>query len=739
MLTTGKLRFFLAVLLFTTSSLFADEPKQTATTTDATSQEAPKKEHVQNSWDKVSALYLPSLVSKENKQKMLTNLSTSLKERSNQGPVNQDDFLKQMQELKKIKESDELQKALTPDTSDYIKQVLAHLAGTEDSTVCLHEDATVVFDDTTYRDLNVFCGKEETPAISLFNLVDLTQTIAGRAALLNILYNPLADIQALRARQAIIKKLVSDEQLFASIEQKLATIKQAENTLFVLLNEIHFDLISKITDRFYLKSVFDLPVVSFILSFPIINSIRLLDLFPPMKKFNAFACDKLNKKKSLLEFKHLNDYFNELVAIPVGLVGFAGIFGAWSYFSAQRNEYGLAVRFGILAAAIAGFTPYIVKEIYKTAADKLKSENMLHDAISALAKMTIDLKELQKLVASHQELADIVPFKDFEKDATIEFKSLLSLLEDENFKKPATWKTHKGKMMAALKFLCTLKYELIPPYLDAGKLDALMSTATLYKKYATHPNARYHFATYEEQLAPHLKLNDFWNPFINPDIVVTNFIELGTSKAHRNMLITGPNQGGKSTALKALAFAVLLAQTLTIANADVTLTPLSKVFTTLNITDTTGKESLYQADKNRVKHVTLTLAGLAPSEKALLISDEMFNSTAATFGSALFYGTLNYIDGSLKNALFAAATHFEQLIELEKDTRGSVANFRVEEAMLGNDGKLTWTYKIKPGINRQNIAFELAQEDGFDQRILTAGKKLLQRHAPSTLMIPAAA
>lgn len=80
---------FLFVLLFTAGSLFAGEPQQPVATVDATSQETVQKEHVQNSWDKVGALYLPSLISKEDKQKMLTSLSKLLEQPSNQGPVNQ--------------------------------------------------------------------------------------------------------------------------------------------------------------------------------------------------------------------------------------------------------------------------------------------------------------------------------------------------------------------------------------------------------------------------------------------------------------------------------------------------------------------------------------------------------------------------------------------------------------------------------------------------------------------------
>jgi len=718
-----KLSPFFAFFLFSFSLLFCAQQEQPVST-NSLQQDVLQKEHVPNSWDKVSTLYLPSFVDKAEKQKVLNQLSAA-RNQTNQQTQN-------LEKARPKRESEELESALTPDATDYIKQVFSHFAYQESSATNLHEDSKVVFDDTTYRDLNVFCGKEETPEISLFNFIDHTQTIAGRASLLDMLYNPLIDVQSLMARQNGIKSLVENERVYASIQERLMTIKNAEQILFIMLNELHFKLISNITDRFYLKSVFDLPVISFITAFPFISMIRMVDTLPWMKKINANACDKFNKNASLLEYIRFQNYFSDIVILPVTLLALDAAFGYFAYEEIKKHDYHNAAMWGGIFGSFLFVTPLLLQETYKTTIDKLKTENMLHETVGLLAKMATALKELKKIVAQHPELTTLVPCKDIEKEAHeshSELKELLVLLDDENFKEIADWKTFKGKMMAAFKFLSTLKYEFVQPYLEIGKLDALMSVATLYKKHANDLNARYFFADYEQQLMPHLLLNDFWNPFItDKDTIVTNSLELGTKTAYRNILITGPNQGGKSTALKSIAFAVLLAQTLTIANGKIVFTPFVKTFTTLNITDTTGKESLYQADKNRIKCVTSTAARLDTHEKALLISDEMFNTTGASYGAALFYGTLIYIDGSLKNTLFAAATHFETLVEIEQDTQGSVANFRVEEATPGADGKLTWTYKIKPGINKQNISFELAQEDGFDPKILEAGKKLLERH-----------
>jgi DNA mismatch repair protein MutS len=719
-----------ALVLFSLSLCGAQQAQPTA----APQQEAPKKEHIPNSWDKVSALYLPSLINKEEKQKMLAQLSAPTQTKSQQPD------LADLQKFTIPKQSEKLEKALAQGSTDYIRQVLAHLANQEPPTN-MHEEAQAIFDDTTYRDLNIFCGKEENATTNFFALIDQTQTTAGRAALLDILYNPLVDVQALMERQTGIRSLAEDERLYATIQEKLTTIKNTERVLFLMLNEMYFELISSILDRFYLKSVFDVPVLSLITKLPLVSLVRLFDKLSAMKNFNDYACGKLNTNQALLEFSRFQSYVSDAVIAPLMIPALSSFLGYKAYANALAGNYVRAASYGSGAAGTLFSAWFMAKQIYGVVADNIKTENMLHATMGELSKMVKALKELQKIVAHHPKLARLVPFKDFENEAQqakTELKDFLALLDDKNFEQQATWKTPKGKMMAALKFLCTLKYDLVIPYLESGKLDALMSTATLYKKYVTHPNARYHFAQYEQASAPHLVFNEFWNPFINPDIVVTNSLELGTQASYRNILITGPNAGGKSTALKAMAIAVLLAQTLTIANANIVITPFTKVFTTLNITDTVGKESLYQADKNRIKLVTSTIAHLNPDEKALLISDEMFNSTGASYGAALFYGTLNFINDALPNALFVAATHFETLVELEEDTHGSVANFRVEEAHLGTDGKLTWTYKIMPGINKQNISFELAQEDGFDPKILAAGTKLLKRHTPPAADVAAA-
>ncbi len=681
--------------------------------------EVTEKKSLPNSWEKIGNLYLSSLdeSTKERKDDQVKLVSGK----------------KKKSQLNKKQRSDYLKKILIKDKKNYIKNILTCLANGDLKAEIDSLSSKTVFDDTTCRDLNIFKGKDKAIQESFFNIIDFTQTIAGRLALLDIIYNPLVDTEQLLDRQICIKKLIEDKQLYKLVQEKLMTIEKAEKALLVLFTKTDFSLISSVIKKFYLKSVFDLPIISSIIHLPFINMISHLDKIPTIKKFNKKICKNLNKKTMILEFSRLENYFNKLIITPAILLSSSFYFVNRSYNEILRSDYMNALGNGVIFISTLIASWFLIKNTYSWSIDDLKCENLLHETVGILANMVETINQLQKIILEHPELMKILSLTGFKNGLdkiNTELKNLFLLLEDDNFKSQATWKTSKGKMISVFKFLKKLKYELIKPYLEIGELDAFMSAATLYKKHCYHSNTKYHFVNYEKQATPHLCLKNFWNPFINPNIVVTNSIELGTKAKHRNILLTGPNAGGKSTALKAIAFSVLLAQTLTIANANMVFTPFSKVFTTLNITDTVGKESLYQADKNRIKNIMSILYKLNPNEeKVLLISDEMFNSTGASYGAALFYGTLNYVDKTFKNTLFIAATHFENLVELEKDTKNSVANFRVEEAKIGKNGKLTWTYKIKPGINMQNISFELAQEDGFNSGILDASKKFLKKHS----------
>ena len=62
--------------------------------------------------------------------------------------------------------------------------------------------------------------------------------------------------------------------------------------------------------------------------------------------------------------------------------------------------------------------------------------------------------------------------------------------------------------------------------------------------------------------ADHIRITDLYHPGLQRDKRIYNSIEMGTSDRRKHVLLTGPNRGGKSTLLKSLGSATLMAQTI---------------------------------------------------------------------------------------------------------------------------------------------------------------------------------
>ena len=89
-----------------------------------------------------------------------------------------------------------------------------------------------------------------------------------------------------------------------------------------------------------------------------------------------------------------------------------------------------------------------------------------------------------------------------------------------------------------------------------------------------------------------LKTNIDESKIVKNDIILDN---------KNNILITGPNAGGKSTFIKSIAINILLSQTICLSYCDkIELTPYYYIASQMNIVDNKGYESLFEAEMNRI-------------------------------------------------------------------------------------------------------------------------------------------
>jgi DNA mismatch repair ATPase MutS len=143
----------------------------------------------------------------------------------------------------------------------------------------------------------------------------------------------------------------------------------------------------------------------------------------------------------------------------------------------------------------------------------------------------------------------------------------------------------------------------------------------------------------------------------------------------------------------------------------------------LNICDTTGKESLFQAEMHRAQKLITHLKELQAHEFAFIILDEIFTATNTTEGIAGAYGIAKKIT-RYNQCCYLIATHFLKLTELEQDTQEIYKNYQIR-VCKNSDGSFIYLYTLKPGINDQAIALELLKQEGFDPDILEEAYKIL--------------
>lgn len=230
----------------------------------------------------------------------------------------------------------------------------------------------------------------------------------------------------------------------------------------------------------------------------------------------------------------------------------------------------------------------------------------------------------------------------------------------------------------------------------------------------------------EGQAVPHILLQGSWNPHLNASSIVTNDILIGGGVEPQNIVINGPNAGGKSSIMKGMIIAVIFAQSLGIAPAcAMSFTPFNSIRAYLNITDDqAGGNSLFMAAVNRAFEVYQDVKKVGASDRlfSLTVFDELFNGTSSLEGEAAARTLIKFI-GREPHNISLITTHFKSLMTLEDEFPALFTNYKV--SVKQENGKLRYPFKLEKGLSDQCIAFEILEEKGFDQEFIDQCKLII--------------
>jgi DNA mismatch repair protein MutS2 len=213
-----------------------------------------------------------------------------------------------------------------------------------------------------------------------------------------------------------------------------------------------------------------------------------------------------------------------------------------------------------------------------------------------------------------------------------------------------------------------------------------------------------------------LHLENARHPLLKGDVVPIT-LWLGASdedETFRLLLITGPNTGGKTVALKTVGLLALMAQAgLPVpADAGSRLPVFDAVFA-----DIGDEQSIEQSLSTFSSHVRNIISVLEQAtNRSLVLLDELAAGTDPTEGSALAKGILSHLLRT--GCLAVATTHHGELKAYAHVTEG-VANASVEF----DTETLSPTYRLRIGLPGQSNALAIAERLGMPGDILAEARE----------------
>jgi DNA mismatch repair protein MutS len=186
----------------------------------------------------------------------------------------------------------------------------------------------------------------------------------------------------------------------------------------------------------------------------------------------------------------------------------------------------------------------------------------------------------------------------------------------------------------------------------------------------------------------------------------------------RLMVITGPNMAGKSTTMRQLALAVIMAQAGSfVAASAAQIGVVDRVYTRVGASDNLGQgQSTFMVEMQEAASI---LRGA--TRRSLVIVDELGRGTSTYDGLALAWAMAEYLHDVIGcRAMFA--THYHELCEL-KELRSGVRNYNV--AAREYQQGMVFLHKLVEGGASRSYGVAVAKLAGVPEIVLARARAVL--------------
>jgi hypothetical protein len=386
-------------------------------------------------------------------------------------------------------------------------------------------------------------------------------------------------------------------------------------------------------------------------------------------------------------------------ALPLlALVGLAlvalGILsaGAWTAFLVVQWIVSFSLLGKIEPVATAVSTRQGAFERYRAMLELLEGERFEAPLLVALRK-NLDLAPGEPTASrAIRRLSAIVGFLDARSNEVFRFFIGPALLWDVHCVLALeAWQTRFGK--SARRWLETI-----------GHVEALSSLAAF-----AHDHPGHAFPRLADE--PTFRARALGHPLLDPRACVRNDVELrGAGTA---LLVTGSNMSGKSTLLRAMGIALVLAMAGAPVMADELTVSVFELRVSMSAHDSLLRGvSHFYAELEKLKRV---VDGIGAGRSLFFLLDEILQGTNSR---ERFIGARSVLRFLLTHgAMGAASTHDVGLLELEPELDRRLDKVHFEEQVSSSgpgSGAMSFDYQLRPGVVRSTNALRLMKLVGID-------------------------
>ena len=212
-----------------------------------------------------------------------------------------------------------------------------------------------------------------------------------------------------------------------------------------------------------------------------------------------------------------------------------------------------------------------------------------------------------------------------------------------------------------------------------------------------------------------LQMKDQYYPALIHTDYIVNDVDMD-----KNIIITGPNAAGKTTYLKTATLNVIFTQQFGVGfYSACKMQPYTHIHSYLNIPDTSGRDSLFQAESRRCKDIIDVIVSNNDTQvdRHFCIFDELYSGTNPTEASKSAYSFLYYL-AKFENVDFILTTHYVDICDRLNKPDIRIDNWKMDAEISADTGDIEYKYTISRGISHIQGAIKVLRDMNYPEEII---------------------